>query len=303
VKAVYIPMSILLSNGAEWVESYAQKAKEANVNAFVFTVKDEMGRVWIYNQELVDRDQQVYNTYRANLKLEEYKRVLDNVPDWTKIMPILEKYNIKPIARLYCFRDNATAYFALMDHGIMKSGTTQKWFDNNNRRWLSPYSSVAKDYIKQVAQIAIDAGFKEIELYDALFPYEGSVNTTGHKFEDNRTKEQVITEFIDNMGEFCKKKDVDLSVYVSVDAILNKMPAASGANIDYAKLNVDIVSLNGTGSAMNDVIKVVDAKKIRIYANYSENVSNDLKNSNDGIKTFVVSDGEMAVDMDKIKLP
>ncbi len=85
-----------------------------------------------------------------------------------KVLPILNKNNIWPIARIACMRNTSLAE-ARPDLAIQtsKGGV---WHDHSGYGWLNPYQHAVWDYYVDIALDCIKHGFKEIQFDYIRFP-------------------------------------------------------------------------------------------------------------------------------------
>ena len=201
VKGIYIPPSKV-----EDYEEYINMAKRTNVNSFVIDVKSDQG----------------YLTFASdNEKLINMGCVLANPPieDINQVMKRLYEEDIYPIARVVTFKDNvATAHFPNL---AVKALDGQVYELKSGDKWLNPYNKENWDYILEVCKEAIKVGFKEIQ-FDYIRFHE-SMSEEKVQLAPNKTKSEIITEFVNFMSEQLKEYGVGVSADVFGAIIMSKI--------------------------------------------------------------------------------
>ncbi len=191
VRGIYIPASKLAQ-----YEEYIALAKKTQVNAFVIDIKGDYG----------------YLTFAShNSKLREMGCVLENPPieNLQKVMTRLYEEDVYPIARIVAFKDNiATATHPEL---AMQAVNGEVYTNSVGDTWLNPYDKRNWDYLLEICKEAIGSGFKEIQ-FDYVRFHE-SMDEERVKLEPNKTKSQIITEFVKYMHEELEP----YGVYVSAD--------------------------------------------------------------------------------------
>lgn len=91
----------------------------------------------------------------------------------TRVMSILNKHHIFPIARIVCMRDTTLARYRPDLAVHTRSGKV--WYDATHHAWLNPYKKAVWDYNVDIALDAIKHGFKEIQFDYVRFPSEGGL--------------------------------------------------------------------------------------------------------------------------------
>ncbi len=201
VKGIYIPPSKV-----EDYEEYINMAKRTNVNSFVIDVKSDQG----------------YLTFASdNEKLINMGCVLANPPieNINQVMKRLYEEDIYPIARVVTFKDNvATAHFPNL---AVKALDGQVYELKSGDKWLNPYNKENWDYILEVCKEAIKVGFKEIQ-FDYIRFHE-SMSEEKVQLAPNKTKSEIITEFVNFMSEQLKEYGVGVSADVFGAIIMSKI--------------------------------------------------------------------------------
>lgn len=213
VKGIYIPTSKV-----ENYEDYIAMAKRTNVNSFVIDVKSDHG----------------YLTFASdNEKLINMGCVLASPPikDIGKIMKRLYEEDIYPIARIVTFKDNvATQHFPDL---AMKKLDGEVYEAKSGDRWLNPYNKENWEYILEVCKEAIKVGFKEIQ-FDYIRFHE-SMTEERVQLDANKSKSEIITEFVIFMCDHLKEYGVSVSADVFGAVVMSKV---DGENVgqDFTEL-------------------------------------------------------------------
>lgn len=126
--------------------------------------------------------------------------------DLGKVMDKLWYNDIYPIGRIVCFKDPVLTKkrpdLAVHDS---RGGL---WGDG---KWVDPYSKEAWDYIVDIATEAANNGFKEIQFDYMRFPTDGDITTCVFPHQDDRVKDQVITDFVKYLRDQLKPLGVQVS--------------------------------------------------------------------------------------------
>lgn len=196
------------------------------LNALVIDVKDDFGQI----------------SYTSNVPLVK-ELGADSVPkikDIHKVMDILNKNDIYPIARIVTFKDS-TAALNKPDLAI-KSKDGSVWKDNKDSAWLNPYNKDAWEYPISVAEEAADLGFKEIQFDYVRFPTDGKRSLIDYgQAGAEKTMASAITEFLSYARERLQKKGVVVSadIYGLVTTVNDDM--GIGQHLEDAAMAVDVL--------------------------------------------------------------
>ncbi len=109
-----------------------------------------------------------------------------------------------------CFKDNEAArknqpHSARTENRII-------WLDANNTRWLSPYSEVARGYIKDIVLSLAEFSPDEIILSNISFPAEGKTEIISYG-EETSPKADVLSSFIADISAAVPQEIMLSSVY------------------------------------------------------------------------------------------
>ncbi|TRM11924.1 GTP-binding protein [Lentibacillus cibarius] len=166
-----------------------------------------------------------------------------------KMLKVLEKKGIYPIARIVVFKDSVLAK-KRPDLSFTKNGDV--WTNNKGEAFVNPFQKEVWNYNMEIAKKAAELGFQEIQFDYVRFPEgfedydtELSYSKGDYKNEDiSNVKRRVkaVTDFV----QYAKKKleyyDVDLAVDIfGYTATIEEAPGI-GQNFSKIASNVDVIS-------------------------------------------------------------
>lgn len=171
------------------------------------------------------------------------------IGDPEEMMSTLEEHEIYPIARIVVFKDSILAKeqpeLSFMDNG-------EVWTNRRGEAFVNPYLQEVWDYNIEIAKMAAEMGFMEIQFDYVRFP-EGFENRdedleydTGEytdRPEDNvTTRVEAVTDFVAYAREELQPYDVDVSVDIfGYAATISEAPGI-GQNFAAISENVDVIS-------------------------------------------------------------
>ncbi len=188
VKALYMPAEKL--GDREYIKTFIKQIKIRNCNSAVIDFKNSDGKLSYtsFNENAVNAGASLFdnNTVRQALDL-------------------FEGEEIKVIARIYCFRDNAVSTCE-PSMAVKYMNTDVNWIDakaeNGGESRLNPLSKDARKYllsiIKEVMQFKIDG----ILLEDVAFPSGEYVSAATYPGEKKGTdRNGVLKAFVEKVRE------------------------------------------------------------------------------------------------------
>lgn len=184
-------------------------ANRTEVNSVVIDIKNDSGYVTI------DSDKESISSIGSD---EVY--VLKNIENTVKK---LKENDIYPIARIVCFKDPFLAK-AKPEYAIRnKDGSLWTY---KGIHWLNPYVKGTWKYIIDVAEEAAKVGFEEIQFDYIRFEATVQLNKADLGPESKeKTRQQIILEFLDYANERLKPLGVKLSADVFGIVITSKIDA------------------------------------------------------------------------------
>jgi hypothetical protein len=216
IKGIYVTAS---TAGSKKMDSLKEMTAATEINAMVIDVKDDSGRI----------------TYAMESPIaQEINAVTNTVRDMDELISSLKEDKVYTIARIVAFKD---PYLAKMKPELAirnQDGTVYK--DNNGDSWVNPYNEKVWEYLVEVAAMAAETGFDEIQ-----FDYIRFSTGTGIEQADfgeaakAKTKEDIITEFTQYAYEHLKP----LGVFVSADVygtIINSKIDAARVGQNYVEM-------------------------------------------------------------------
>lgn len=162
--------------------------KETELNALVIDIRDS-GNMYVAND--IPLAQQSKATQRA-------------IGDLPALVSSLREEGIYTIARVACFRDQ---FVPLVRKDLaVQFSDGRIWQDRSGHKWLDPYNKENWEYVAAAVDIALQAGFDEIQLDYVRFPSEGKVSTmvfpSKASYEGGtRTPAEVVAAFCETIRE------------------------------------------------------------------------------------------------------
>jgi hypothetical protein len=181
------------SAGGERMSKLLSLVDNTDLNAMVIDIKDDDG----------------YITFKPEGKLAEFGQPY--IKDPRAIMKTLEQHNIYPIARIVSFKDSVLAK-KRSDLSFVDGNST--WRNGNGDGFINPFLQESWDHNVEVAKLAAELGFKEIQFDYVRFPegFESRDKTLKYSMGDYKDKKP--TKFVQeekDYAEASKKYQDDLS--------------------------------------------------------------------------------------------
>jgi hypothetical protein len=177
-------------------EPLLRLVEETELNAMVIDAKNDSGVV----------------TYRSEVPaVVEVGGWKEGISDIRGLLKVLSDKDIYSIARIVAFKDPVWGE-KRPDLAVQhKSGGV--WRDRTGAAWLNPYKKENWDYVISIAQEAARQGFREIQFDYVRFPSDGNLKAIVYPGQDERSKAQVIAEFL----TYARKQLKPYRVFVSAD--------------------------------------------------------------------------------------
>lgn len=199
-------------------------------NGFVYTVKDNTGRVF-YDSAVALRD-----------------AVGSGAADRTLLGTLCQEEGITSVALLNCFHDSYYAFSHMESAGICQS-SGYIWYDNLSYHWLDPAKEQARNYIIDLALECARLGFDELLLEDMSYPASGKLEKIDYSGNE-LGKTQALTLFLTELREALAPYDIRIALLVDEEALLDRDGALAET----------------TGQDMREILPLVDA----VYAQVSD---------------------------------
>ncbi len=204
----------------------------SDLNAMVIDIKEDHG----------------YLTFKPE-EDSPFKDIGQNyVSDPEQMMKILEENEIYPIARIVVFKDSALAK-AKPELSFTKDG--EVWVNNRKEAFVNPFMKEVWDYNVEIAKMAAELGFKEIQFDYVRFPegFENMDDTLDYglgeyadsEFDNIQRRVEAVTDFVKYAREELSYYDVDVSV--DIFGYAATIPEAPGIGQNFSKIseNVDVI--------------------------------------------------------------
>jgi len=205
LQSFYVPLGMLDRN--EDAPKLVAQARELQATAAVMLFKDSGG----------------YLSYRSNLMQMGLLHANEKAryrTDWT--LYDLKKAGQRVIGVIHCF-DDPLAAERMTEAAVLQRDTgSVPWKDAQGRRWLSPYSQAAREYLLAVIREVKAFGATDVLLEGLRFPV-GNLQASVFPGEDNphdpETRNAALRDFIEQAKEAAG--DAGLFVMISVEAALD----------------------------------------------------------------------------------
>lgn len=214
-----------------------------------------------------------------------FKEIGQNyISDPEQMMKVLEENDIYPIARIVVFKDTALAK-AKPELSFTKNG--EVWVNNRKEAFVNPFMKEVWEYNVDIAKMAAELGFKEIQFDYVRFP-EGFENMdesleygigeyVDSELDNIQRRVEAVTDFVKYAREELSYYDVDVSV--DIFGYAATIPEAPGIGQNFSKIseNVDVISSMIYPSHWTSYfgIEFPDKEPYRIVTEYAK-VENDL---------------------------
>lgn len=221
------------SAGGARFENLVDFVNDTDLNTMVIDIKDDFGDITFK----VDEDS-------------PYADIGQNyIDDPEEMMKVLEENEIYPIARIVAFKDTVLAEkrpeLSFLDNG-------EVWKNNRKEAFVNPFLEEVWDHNVDIAKIAAEMGFKEIQFDYVRFPEGFELHDEELEYElgdyensegDNiQRRVEAVTDFVAYAREELDFYDVDVSV--DIFGYAATIPETPGIGQNFSKIseNVDIIS-------------------------------------------------------------
>lgn len=257
------------SAGGARFDTLLDLIETTDLNAMVIDIKEDFGKLTFK----VDDDS-------------PFASISENyISDPEAMMKILEEKEIYPIARIVVFKDTELAesnpeYSFVEDNG-------EVWKNNRQEAFVNPFMTEVWDYNIEIAKLAAEFGFQEIQFDYVRFP-EGfehrdeeltySQGDYADSSLDNiQRRVEAVTDFVSYAREELAYYDVDVSV--DIFGYAATIPETPGIGQNFSKIseNVDVISSMIYPSHWTSYfgIEVPDREPYKLVTEYAK-VENEL---------------------------
>ncbi|MFC4386856.1 putative glycoside hydrolase [Gracilibacillus marinus] len=221
------------SAGGSKMGSLLQLIEKTDLNAMVIDVKEDHGNLTFKVDE---------NSPYADISLNYIK-------DARKLLEKLEEKNIYPIARVVVFKDSELAN-KRPDLSFTENG--EVWANSRNESFVSPFKKEVWEYNVEIAKMAAELGFQEIQFDYVRFPegFEKRDKELTYDLGDYKDSElgdvkrrvDAVTDFVAYAKDELAHYDVDVSVDIFGYAATIEEAPGIGQNFSKISSNVDVIS-------------------------------------------------------------
>lgn len=201
IKGVYLPATNMAR-----LDELIKLANETEVNGMIIDIKNDNG----------------YLTFSTdNPKLQSAVKEKPAIPNMDEVIDKLYANNIYPIARIVAFKDNV--YTKVNPDQAVQTADSSVYQTSKGESWLNPYDKRNWEYLLEISKEAINLGFKEIQ-FDYIRFHE-SMEGKDLNFPTDKSKTEIITEFVAYMTEALHPYGVNVSADVFGTIITSKVDA------------------------------------------------------------------------------
>ncbi|MFD2045349.1 putative glycoside hydrolase [Ornithinibacillus salinisoli] len=230
VRGVYVTGH---SAGGSRFDSLLDLIGNSDLNAMVIDIKDDHG----------------YLTFKPE-EGSPFEDIGQNyIHDTENMMNILEDNEIYPIARVVVFKDTALAK-KRPDLSFTENG--EVWINGREEAFVSPFQKEVWEYNVEIAKMAAEMGFQEIQFDYVRFPegFELRDETLDYSMGDYadsdldnvKRRVEAVTDFVAFAKKELEPYDIDVSVDIfGYSATIEEAPGI-GQNFSKISSNVDVIS-------------------------------------------------------------
>ncbi len=128
------------------------------------------------------------------------------IRDLARVIRFVHQKGVRVVMRVSCFNDE------FMSKAKPELAVQSKWGKPYPIGWLNPNNADAQDYILSLVQESLAAGADEIELDYVRYPVLGINGPEFHLDEINKTKTEVIRDFVRRAHTLTQAEHVPLSL-------------------------------------------------------------------------------------------
>lgn len=221
------------SAGGSRFESLVDLVDSTDLNSMVIDIKDDFGNL----------------TFKPEKGSPFEDIAQSHIGDPKKMMKVLEEKEIYPIARIVVFKDTVLAEQE-PDLSFKENGKV--WKNRGGDAFVNPFSKEVWEHNVEIAKMAAELGFKEIQFDYVRFPEGFELRDTELEYSqgdyedselDNvQRRVEAVTDFVAYAREELSYYDVDVSV--DIFGYAATIPETPGIGQNFSKIseNVDVIS-------------------------------------------------------------
>ena len=237
VKGIYVTGPKAGSTG---MEELIGLVDETELNAMVIDVKNDEGNVTfrLTNEEITEN-------IPVLDQISEMQAGVHYIRDIQALMQELKDHNIYTIARIVCFKDPILA--AARPELALTKPDGKPVTDANGLAWVNPYRQEVWEYLTELAEMAADLGFDEIQYDYVRFPVGSDANMADYGVDmDAYPKRQAIQDFLAYAGDRLHEKGCVVTADVFGTII--------GSETDVQTVGQDYTALGQTVDAISPMV-------------------------------------------------
>lgn len=223
--------------GSEGMEDLIRLVDETELNAMVIDVKNDEGNITfrLTNEEIA-RNIPVLD------QISEMGAGVRYIRDIQALMQKLKEHDIYTIARIVCFKDPCLAE-ARPELALTKPDG-EPVTDANGLAWVNPYQQEVWEYLTELAEMAADLGFDEIQYDYVRFPVGSDADAADYGVDMcTYPKQQAIQDFLSYAGERLHEKECVITADVFGTIIGSETDVQTvGQNYTVLGQTVDVIS-------------------------------------------------------------
>ena len=226
--------------GSAGMEDLIRLVDETELNTMVIDVKNDEGNITfkLTNDEIA-ADIPVLDT------VAEMGAGVRYIRDIQALMQELKEHNIYTIARIVCFKDPCLA--AARPELALNKPDGKPVTDANGLAWVNPYRQEVWEYLTELAEMAAELGFDEIQYDYVRFPVGSDANAAEYGVDMSMyPKQQAIQDFLAYAGERLHEKQCVVTADVFGTII--------GSETDIQTVGQDYAALGRTVDAISPMV-------------------------------------------------
>ena len=237
VKGIYVTGP---KAGSAGMEDLIRLVDETELNAMVIDVKHDEGNLTFrLTNEEIPQDIPVLD------RISEMQAGIRYIRDIQTMMQELKDHNIYTIARIVCFKDPILA--AAQPELALTKPDGKPVTDANGLAWVNPYRQEVWEYLTELAEMAADLGFDEIQYDYVRFPVGSDADAADYGVDmEAYPKRQAIQDFLSYAGDRLHEKGCVVTADVFGTII--------GSETDVQTVGQDYTALGQTVDAISPMV-------------------------------------------------
>ncbi len=237
VKGIYVTGPKAGSGG---MEDLIRLVDETELNAMVIDVKNDEGNLTFrLTNEEIPQDIPVLD------RISEMQAGIRYIRDIQTMMQELKDHNIYTIVRIVCFKDPILA--AAQPELALTKPDGKPVTDANGLAWVNPYRQEVWEYLTELAEMAADLGFDEIQYDYVRFPVGSDADAADYGVDmEAYPKRQAIQDFLSYAGDRLHEKGCVVTADVFGTII--------GSETDVQTVGQDYTALGQTVDAISPMV-------------------------------------------------